>query len=85
MINILKDFYDTAMKVAAVNLNVRFTFTDHAENSVNLLNTPLVFNNANVFGTKLMSVLFTKIEMSGDFVEGAPGKSEFENRQASNR
>ena len=59
-------------------MNVNFTIVDSANNTINLLNTPLSTTNANLFGTKLMSILFTKEEMAAGFVEG-DGKSGFRN------
>lgn len=73
-----KEFYDSALKLAGVDLNVNFTIVDSANNTINLLNTPLSTTNANLFGTKLMSILFTKEEMVEGFVEG-DGKSGFRN------
>ena len=59
-------------------MDVNFIVVDKAKNTINLLSTPLSTTNANLFGTKLMSILFSKQEMAAGFVEG-DGKSGFRN------
>ena len=64
--------------MAGVDLDVNFTLNDKADNTINLLSPHLSTAIANLYGTKLMSILFSKEEMAAGFVEG-DGKSGYKN------
>ncbi len=65
----LQEFYDSAIKLAGVDLDVNFTLIDKVGNTIKLLSLPLSTVNANLYCTKLMSILFSKEEMAAGFVE----------------
>ncbi|CAF0900439.1 unnamed protein product [Brachionus calyciflorus] len=55
---------DAAMERLGLNLRLDLTFNGH-----HLLNTPFNHTNINLFGTKLMDILFTKEEQANGTIE----------------